>query len=144
MVPRSWVYCTWHLQHTMELDIGWESWFLPTPPAFNARVRGSPSEYCHDVWYGKTRMVWLLYSEQNFADMSFVLSKRIETDRHHMTTCHNCVASTTDRQQRLLWELLTYKGWTVILSIMWQWSSCIFSLHLDVFLISSFLLCSVF
>jgi len=30
-----------------------------TPPAFDAPVRESPSEHCHNAWYGKTEMVWL-------------------------------------------------------------------------------------
>jgi len=42
----------------MEPGAGSESLFLPTPAAFDAPLGGLPSEYFHDLWYGKTRMVW--------------------------------------------------------------------------------------
>ena len=38
------------VDNTRWSQIGWEWRFLSTPPAFDALVRGSPSEYCHNVW----------------------------------------------------------------------------------------------
>jgi len=40
-------------------DIGGKSWFFHTPLHSTPPVKGSPLEYCHPVWYGKTRMVRL-------------------------------------------------------------------------------------
>ena len=76
-------------------DIGSESRFLPTPPAFDAPVRelpGLPSEYCHAVWYGKTRIVWLPDGEKIYMLIRFdrIHERDRQTDthtqRHRMTT----------------------------------------------------------
>jgi len=52
------------LTQAIKPDIGSESRFLPTPPAFDAPVRGGrfwfPSEYCYAVWRGK-KLEWRGY-----------------------------------------------------------------------------------
>jgi len=59
---------------------------LPKPPAINPPLGGSPLEYCHAVWYGKTRMAWQPNGEKFLKICLFVLTESTnETDRHHMT-----------------------------------------------------------
>jgi len=65
----------------MKPDIGRESRFLPTAPALDALLAGSPSEFCHNFWCGKSRMVWLYGPVKKIEEMFICFDRIHERDR---------------------------------------------------------------
>ena len=93
----------------MKPDIGSESRFLHTPPAFDTPVRGFPSEYCYAVWHRKTRMAWLPDGEKILMMRLFVSTQLTnvtdrQTDRQipHDDIGRACIASRGKKQTEIL------------------------------------------
>ena len=71
-------------------DIGQKSWFLRTPLHLMPPLGESPLEYCHDVWYRKTRMVGLPDGKEFWG---------------YVQRCpQNICVWRTDRQTDILWQ----------------------------------------
>ena len=86
--------CCWRVQHVSDLCL---PHLHSTPP-----LGVFQSEYCHAVWYGKTRLACLPYGKKNLKIQLLVLTESTNvTDTHTHADTHNawrhrprlCIAS---------------------------------------------------
>ena len=94
-----------------------ELWFVPTPPAFETPIRGMPLECCYDVWYRKSRMVWLCDGEKILKIWLLVLTEFMNlTDRHtDGQTLHDgigraSIASHSKQEVKVIWQQVPHGG----------------------------------
>jgi len=100
-------------QHAMESDIVRESRFLPTPPAVNACMGGSPSEYFHkfdiEKNYGVATRWWKILKICSLVSTEYMNVMDGRTDGHIRATAQAAFMQSIARQKNphLLVILLT-------------------------------------
>jgi len=111
----------------IERDIcGKKSSLLSYPLAFDAPVKGFPSEYRHPVWYGKTRMVGLPDGEKNEDICNRLGTIRAcdrqtdgQTDRH-LATAYTRYAYAS-RSKNHHWSVWYLKGSSKLFQTVGRW-----------------------
>ena len=84
-------------------DIGRKSWFFHTPLHSTPPFRGFPSEYCHPVLCGKTRMVGLPNGVKtlricNHLDAILACDGRTDRRTERQTSCHGIIRAMHTRR----------------------------------------------
>ena len=101
-------------------DIGRKSWLFHTP--LHSSLREFPSEYCHPVWYGKTRMVGLPDVEKNFEYMCRHKTGMWQTDRptdRHLAAAY--ASRGNDSEGHLQNETTMILGQDICLKLPFYW-----------------------
>jgi len=138
-------------QQAKQPDTDRESQFLATSPALDAPIRGFTLVYCHNVWYGKTRMVWLPDGEKVLKICLFISTEHTTmTDRRtdkrtprdtsgcaRAKQLYDCIVPYVDiiLHRGRFWAKSAASGnirwccirscWMVLSHVMWGWPGCL-------------------
>jgi len=91
-------------------DIGRKSRIFLAPPAFEDPVRGSPSEYCHKVWYERTEVVWLRHDEKSLRICLLFWLQYTNVTDIRQTDRHRTTLILTNNSQSSSWSIAWMGG----------------------------------